>query len=153
MINVNFVGRLGTDAEVREYNGKQFLHIRVAVDEYNFSTKERTTQWIGVSSNSQNLVNLAPHLKKGSSILVNGSGKLRTYLDKNSMTVPTMEVFADRIEFVNSPQKEQQTSQAAVATQNQQVQAAVTAARTSAPSIDAIVNRQASQVSTDELPF
>lgn len=151
MINVNFVGRLGTDAEVREYNGKQFLHIRVAVDEYNFSTKEKSTQWLGVSSNSQSLVNLAPHLKKGTSILVNGSGKLRTYLDKNQITVPTMEVFADRIEFVGSVQKEQQSTQATV--QAPQVQAAATAARNSMPSIDAIVNRQASQVSTDDLPF
>ena len=46
MINVNFVGRLGNDSEIRESNGKQFISMRVAVDDYNFSTKEI----IGLSS-------------------------------------------------------------------------------------------------------
>ena len=44
MINVNFVGRLGNDSEIRESNGKQFISMRVAVDDYNFSTKEKVTQ-------------------------------------------------------------------------------------------------------------
>ena len=48
MVNVNFVGRLGGDSEIKESNGKQFIVMRVAVDDYNFSTKEKTTQWINV---------------------------------------------------------------------------------------------------------
>ena len=52
MVNVNFVGRLGGDSEIKESNGKQFIVMRVAVDDYNFSTKEKTTQWINVTSHN-----------------------------------------------------------------------------------------------------
>ena len=58
MINVNFVGRLGNDSEIRESNGKQFISMRVAVDDYNFSTKEKITQWVNVTSHNTNVMNM-----------------------------------------------------------------------------------------------
>ena len=69
MINVNFVGRLGNDSEIRESNGKQFISMRVAVDDYNFSTKEKITQWVNVTSHNTNVMNMQQYLKKGSSVM------------------------------------------------------------------------------------
>ena len=162
MINVNFVGRLGNDSEIRESNGKQFISMRVAVDDYNFSTKEKVTQWVNVTSHNTNVMNMQQYLKKGSSVMVLGRSRMRTYVNKDQVVVPTMDVFADRIEFVGGSSKDEseEAPKGAVCgtlinTQASAVNAAAEAARNSNRTVlsQNSVSAVASTTDTDDLPF
>lgn len=150
MVNVNFVGRLGGDSEIKESNGKQFIVMRVAVDDYNFSTKEKTTQWINVTSHNSNVMNMQQYLKKGSSVMVLGTSRIRTYVNKEQVVVPTMDVFADRIEFVGGSNKEtneQTTKNVDFGTLPSAAQAA------QQPTQQQTATSQAQNVNVDDLPF
>ena len=150
MVNVNFVGRLGGDSEIKESNGKQFIVMRVAVDDYNFSTKEKTTQWINVTSHNSNVMNMQQYLKKGSSVMVLGTSRIRTYVNKEQVVVPTMDVFADRIEFVGGSSKEtsdQTTKNVDFGTLPYAAQAA------QQPTQQQTATSQAQNVNVDDLPF
>lgn len=150
MVNVNFVGRLGGDSEIKESNGKQFIVMRVAVDDYNFSTKEKTTQWINVTSHNSNVMNMQQYLKKGSSVMVLGTSRIRTYVNKEQVVVPTMDVFADRIEFVGGSSKEtnEQT------TKNVDFGAFPSATQAAQqPTQQQTATSQAQNVNVDDLPF
>lgn len=160
MVNVNFVGRLGNDSEIRESNGKQFISMSVAVDDYNFSTRERGTQWINVTSHNPNVMNMQQYLKKGSNVMVLGRSRMRTYVNKDQVVVPAMDVFADRVEFVggNKENSDQLPKGADCGTLvNSQVNAAAEAARASSQA--ALSQAQQSMASvvgtqdTDDLPF
>lgn len=150
MVNVNFVGRLGGDSEIKESNGKQFIVMRVAVDDYNFSTKEKTTQWINVTSHNSNVMNMQQYLKKGSNVMVLGTSRIRTYVNKEQVVVPTMDVFADRIEFVGGSSKEtneQTTKNVDFGTLPSAAQAA------QQPTQQQTATSQAQNVNVDDLPF
>lgn len=160
MVNVNFVGRLGNDSEIRESNGKQFISMSVAVDDYNFATRERKTQWISVTSHNQNVMNMQQYLKKGSNIMVLGRSRIRTYVNKDQVVVPTMDVFADRIEFVGGGSKDEseQLKNANCGTlENSQANAAASAARNAAQTALSQAQQGATSATpsadVDDLPF
>ena len=99
MINVNFNGRLGADAEVRtSKGGKQYVSMRVATDE--FKNGEKSTAWLNVTYHSDRAIKMQPFLKKGSAVSVIGSETVGTYQDKNGETQISRDVLADRIDFI-----------------------------------------------------
>ena len=99
MINVNFNGRLGADAEVRtSKNGKQYVSMRVATDE--FKNGEKSTAWLNVTYHSERAIKMQPFLKKGSAISVIGSETVGTYQDKNGETQISRDILADRVDFL-----------------------------------------------------
>jgi single-strand DNA-binding protein len=99
MINVNFNGRLGADAEVRtSKGGKQYVSMRVATDE--FKNGEKSTAWLNVTYHSDRAIKMQPFLKKGSAISVIGSETVGTYQDKNGETQVSRDVLADRVDFI-----------------------------------------------------
>ena len=151
MVNVNFVGRLGGDSEIKESNGKQFIVMRVAVDDYNFSTKEKTTQWINVTSHNSNVMNMQQYLKKGSSVMVLGTSRIRTYVNKEQVVVPTMDVFADRIEFVGGSSKE--TSDQTAKNVDFGTLPSTSQASATQPTQHQTVASSAPNVNVDDLPF
>jgi single-strand DNA-binding protein len=100
MINVNFMGRLGADAELKtSKGGKQFVSMRIATDE--FKNGERGTAWINVSYYAEKGTKMLEFLKKGSAVSVLGVETVGTYQSKNGETMVSRDVLADRIEFVN----------------------------------------------------
>ena len=54
MFKAMIIGNLGRDAEEREYNGKKFLSVTVAVSEKDKDGQEHT-QWVSVTSNQTSL--------------------------------------------------------------------------------------------------
>jgi len=99
MINVNFNGRLGADAEVRtSKGGKQYVSMRVATDE--FKNGEKSTAWLNVTYHNERAIKMQPFLKKGSAISVIGSETVGTYQDKNGETQVSRDVLADRVDFL-----------------------------------------------------
>ena len=99
MINVNFNGRLGADAEVRtSKGGKQYVSMRVATDE--FKNGEKSTAWLNVTYHNDKAIKMQPFLKKGSAVNVIGSETVGTYQDKNGETQISRDILADRVDFL-----------------------------------------------------
>jgi len=100
MINVNFNGRLGADAEVKtSKNGKQYVSMRVATDE--FRNGEKGTAWINVTYHGDRAIKMQEYLKKGNAVSVIGVETVSTYQNKNGETMVSRDVLADRVDFVN----------------------------------------------------
>lgn len=112
MVNVNFNGRLGADAELKtSKNSKQFISMRVATDE--FRNGERGTTWLNVSYYGDRAVKMCEYLKKGNAVSVLGSETVGTYQSKNGETMISRDVLADRVDFLGlSKSSETQTSEA-----------------------------------------
>lgn len=72
---MNLIGRLGRDAEVKEYNGKKVIQFSVAVDTGYGDRKQ--TQWVDVSKWGEN-TKVADYLKKGAQVYVSGEPSLFT---------------------------------------------------------------------------
>jgi single-strand DNA-binding protein len=99
MVNINFNGRLGADAELKtSKNGKQFVSMRVATDE--FRNGERGTAWLNVSYYGDRAVKMHEYLKKGNAVSVLGSETVGTYQSKNGETMVSRDVLADRVDFL-----------------------------------------------------
>lgn len=83
MIRLSVIGHLGHDALKKDINGKTVLSFSVAQNEQFKSLKgvvrERTT-WINCSVWGRD--NLAPYLRKGSLVYVEGRPAFRGYVDK-----------------------------------------------------------------------
>lgn len=99
-INVNFNGRLGADSELKtnNNNGKQFVAMRVATDE--FRNGKRETVWVNVVDYSDKTKNMAAYLKKGSLVNIHGVESVNLYQSKNGETMISRDVISDRIDFV-----------------------------------------------------
>lgn len=98
MINVNFYGRLGADAELKKsQKGEEYYTFRVAVNYYNRG--ENVTQWINVTVMKDRVGNR--QLNKGSLVSVVGTETVSAYLTKNGEPMPDVSVFADRVDYVN----------------------------------------------------
>lgn len=101
MVNVYFNGRLGADAELRTStkNGKQYVTMRVATDE--FKNGEKGTAWINVSYHGDRAAKMHEYLKKGSAVSVIGNETISTYQStKNGETMISRDVLADRVDFL-----------------------------------------------------
>jgi single-strand DNA-binding protein len=101
MLNVELIGRLGADSEIRNTkNGKQMVSFRVATDD--FSGGERTTTWVNVMWSGDRAIKMQEHLKKGSHVDVRGVLRTSIYKTKSGESAISHDVFADRVDFVSS---------------------------------------------------
>ena len=96
---VNFIGRLGTDAETVTTGNTSFISCRVAVDDSN--GKEKTTRWVSVSADPNRFKNVAQYLKKGKLVHITGSDRVTPYLSKNGEPGVDTRVWVDSIEFIS----------------------------------------------------
>lgn len=101
MVNINFLGRLGADAELKTAkSGKQYVSMRVATDE--FKKGERSTAWFNVTYTGDRAVKMHEYLKKGNAVSVMGVETIDTYQsNKTGETMISRDVLADRVDFVN----------------------------------------------------
>lgn len=142
MINVEFIGRLGADSEIRETkNGKKMVSFRVATDDFNGG--ERTTTWVNVMWTSDRAIKMQEHLKKGCHVDVRGVLRTSLYKTKAGESAISHDVFADRVDFVSSGSGTTQVSEAATTTgadfgklKKQDEQAAVAAAGAASDAAD-----------------
>lgn len=124
-INVNFNGRLGADCEMKtSSNGRQFISMRVATDEFRNGKKE--TVWVNVADYSDKTKSMSEYLKKGSLVNIHGVESVGLYQNKNGETMISRDVISDRIDFVGggasgttTASKTTTTSDAAETTQDE----------------------------------
>lgn len=109
MLNVNLIGNLGADAQIKNKNGQNFLAFNVAHTSYvNKSNGERTevTQWVSVSM-SHYSDKLASYLKKGQKVYVTGKLYTKIWFDINNKPNVGLNVLADMLELCGGVKLEQ----------------------------------------------
>ena len=146
MLNINFYGNLGADSELRNgKNGKQFLTFRVASNE-RVGGQEVTT-WLNVVWSSESAPKMQEYLKKGKLVEVHGVLRTSTYKTKAGDSATSLDVFADRVNFISTGSGSTQSNDAVTASAND--------FGTLKPKADAPAVAAASSESdsSDDLPF
>ena len=100
MVNVNVIGRLGTDAEILEGKNGQFVSFRLAVSDFNEG--ERTTSWFRVTAFDERTKKLSPYLKKGSLVNVIGTESVRIYKDRNGEAQVGRDIKLNNLDFIST---------------------------------------------------
>lgn len=100
MVNIEFIGRLGADSEVKVgKSGNQFLSFRAATDEWRNGKNEAS--WLNVIYPGERGVKMHQWLTKGKAVSVHGVENVGTYVDRNGQVQVSRDVMADRVDFVN----------------------------------------------------
>ena len=100
-VKVHVIGRLGSDAEVRQTKtGKDFTSLTVAVDE--FIKGEKATTWFNVVDFADSAKKRAEFLKKGSLVEIQGIETVRMYIDRNSQPQIARDIRATYIDFIST---------------------------------------------------
>lgn len=152
MVNINFVGRLGNDAEIKvsSKSGDEFLKLRVACNEKYGGIE--STSWFDVIYEAHNIAKIQPYLQKGRLIEIHGTEKVSTYIDKNNKIQVNRTVYADRIDFVNTGSGIKQNNTITPMSPEDLAQAAMSRETEKNATIEAMKKVDATQISP-ELPF
>lgn len=110
MQKITLIGNIGQDAKLVNCQGSEFLDISVAVTETRGKGEQKTekTTWYDVNTDA---VKLAPFLKKGTKIYVEGNFKLDTFFsDKIQKWIPKIIIYARQIELLSAKKEDEQSN-------------------------------------------
>jgi single-strand DNA-binding protein len=110
MLNLQAIGRLGKDAEVKEVNGKKMIEFSIATDQ-GYGDK-KTTLWLNCSKWGENTA-VAQYLVKGTQVHVAGEPSLNTYTNKEGKDVTTLRLSCQQITLCGGKSDQQQVTPAA----------------------------------------
>lgn len=109
MQELQIIGHVGQDAQIKSSNGSSFISFTVAVSE-RYKNKEgvatETTTWFDVVNRT---TELAQYIRKGDKIFVRGSLKASIYVDKSNNTKIGLGLNANKIELLSSKPKESES--------------------------------------------
>jgi single-stranded DNA-binding protein len=149
-------GRLGKDAEVKaDKNGRNYARFSLA--NRVFKNGEEETVWYDVISYDETVVTKqAPHMKKGSYVIVTGVLYVETRT-VNSTIYTNLLLRASKVDFVNTGSKpeDSNTTVTTQATPQPTVTEAPSVAFTAQVPVDAVASNSVSLTdeSEDDLPF
>ena len=108
MNKVSLVGRLTKDPELKfmQGSGAAVTNITIAIDEYDYKTKQKVANFISVVVWGKQAEALAQHMCKGGLISVVGKLRSRSYVAADGSKRYVTEVIADRnegIKFLSKP--------------------------------------------------
>lgn len=117
MLKVDFVGHIGSDAEIKEFNGKRYIAFNVATSE-RFKDAQgnpvsRTT-WVSCLKPGDGAV--VNYLKKGTQVYCRGNLSVKTYTGRNGVeagincTVTELELLGSRQDAQNQQQTQAGTT-------------------------------------------
>lgn len=101
-VNVQIIGRLGADAEIKQGKNGQLVSFRMATDDFRGGQKE--TVWFNITDYSERGLKMAQYLKKGRLIHVNGSETVSIYYNKNNEPQVSRDIKAFNIDFISTGQ-------------------------------------------------
>lgn len=140
MLYTEINGRLGADSELKtSKNGNQYVTMRIASND--FVNGANVTTWVRVLWSGERAVKMQEHMKKGSAVSVRGVLRLSLYDTKNGEKAISTDLFADRVDFLNSGSGSTQTTEGVAETGTFKPQAAAT------------VPTSSQEASDDDLPF
>lgn len=116
MKQLTIIGNVGFDAVVKEINGSKFLEFSVAVNE-RFKKQDGTTvestDWINCAYRN---IGLAPYIRKGDKILVQGNMKVNVYKDRNNNMRAGIQINATNVQLLGGSKREDGNSAATSST-------------------------------------
>lgn len=96
MLRLQLIGRLGADAEVRDAAGKKVISFNVAHSEQytdRQGVRQERTTWVRCSLwRQEGRTGVAQYLTKGTQVYLEGSPSVRTYENKEGLTVASFEL-------------------------------------------------------------
>lgn len=104
------IGNLGYDATIKESNGSKFIEFSVAVNEKykkQDGTTVESTDWVNCTYRG---LGLAPYLKKGDRVMVQGNMKVNVYQDKNKNWRAGINLNAFNVQLLSSKKDENETA-------------------------------------------
>lgn len=106
MLAVTLTGNLGSDPEIRyTQNGTAMCSFRIAVNSSKRNKDgeyENKTDWFRISVMGARGQRLSELLAKGSKVLIRGRLDIGSYENRDGITVPTYDVWADDVEFIGA---------------------------------------------------
>lgn len=124
MLQLNLLGNLGRDAEVKTINDKQFLSFSVASTEKQGETENTT--WVSVLCSHN--PNLLPFLKKGQQVFVSGRMKAGIYQSQQNFGID-ISVFAQTLQLCGGKREESQQTQQQAPSQSNGITGTTTVAQ------------------------
>lgn len=109
MLQIEIIGNLGRDAEIKDFNGRKFIAFTIAHSEKykdaNGNDVEKTT-WVScLKPGESNVVN---YLKKGTPVFVRGDLSVKLYMDSNHATHAGINCTVRELQFLPSRKTEAQ---------------------------------------------
>ena len=115
MLKTTAIGYLGNDAQTRQHEDKVVLSFSIAHTE-RFKGKDgkttEKTQWVNCAKwyKATDTIGIAPYLKKGTQVYIEGVPDCRTYTNKEGQTAVDFTVTVSTIELLGSAKKEEGTA-------------------------------------------
>ena len=107
MIQLNFIGRVGADAQVKTTNqGRQYIDMRMAADMKSGENPE--TMWIHVRA-FNTPVSMVQYYTKGKALYVTGKYENSIYETKDGRSLISNDVIASSIEFLGLGRDDKQS--------------------------------------------
>ena len=105
MNSVVLIGRLTKDVDIRYSNNQTAVgRFSLAVDRHD---KDKNCDFINCIAFGKSAENLEKYVKKGNKVAISGRIQTGSYTNKDGNKVYTTDVVAERVEFVESKQKEE----------------------------------------------
>lgn len=105
MQQIQIIGNLGLDAEIKNHNGNEFITFSVAINR-NYKKQDGTeveeSNWYNCLSSN---VKIAKFLKKGTKVFVQGDVSTSVYKAKTGEHRVSLDIRCDKIQLL-SPKKE-----------------------------------------------
>jgi single-strand DNA-binding protein len=99
-----YSGRVGQDAEVKNVGDNTVCSFSVAHTEKVYgATPSEKTIWVTCSIWGERGVKLAPHIVKGTFVVVEGSGSVNSYTQKNGEPAAVIRCMVNSLEFGGKP--------------------------------------------------
>lgn len=95
MLQLEVIGNLGNDAEIKEFGGKKYVSMNVAHSEKRKDGGD-TTIWVSVLWYGEG-GNLLQYLKKGTKVFLRGRLVPKAYLDKNNQPQCSVNMYANEV--------------------------------------------------------
>lgn len=105
MIKTQVIGHLGKDAQVNNVNGNTVINFSVAhTEKYNNAagTKVEKTTWVDCSYWTDKTA-VAPYLKKGTLVYVEGTPDTRAYLNQENKAGSSLTLRVASIQLLGGP--------------------------------------------------
>ena len=104
MIKLIVSGRVGQDAEVKNVGDNTVCSFSVAHTEKVYgATPSEKTIWVTASIWGERGIKLAPHILKGTYVVIEGSGSVNSYMQKNGEPAAVIRCMVNSLEFGGKP--------------------------------------------------
>ena len=97
MNNVNLLGRISTELNLKEINNKKILNFSIAINDI----KDKTS-FIPITAFDTLAENISKYQKKGNQIAISGFLQDNNYTDKDGNKRYSLNVVASRVDFISN---------------------------------------------------